>query len=292
MRVFASAPASVGILALAFSVLAGADLASAKPSDEQLAAIKANCRSDFMSNCWGVPRGGAEAFQCLKDHLASLSAPCQQAVKAVLATAAPPAGSGTAGSAAKPAAETKPAAAPVESSPAPAPDGAENAATPVSTDKASSAAFTATQSGAATTAAGQSAPSPGAKGESSAAVSAPPAKAAEKAAPAVSSKAAVQGPDNTAATSASDAVSAAKSKSAATEATAPVTPAATGGATPPTIGFIPPRKKFLLARACRADFNAHCPGVDLGQGRAISCLEANKPSLTPDCRDALAKLMR
>jgi hypothetical protein len=58
-----------------------------------------------MSNCWGVPRGGAEAFRCLKDHLASLSGRCQQAV---MATAAPPGNSGTAQTAS--ATETKPAA--------------------------------------------------------------------------------------------------------------------------------------------------------------------------------------
>ena len=62
---------------------------AAEPSPEQVAAIKANCRSDYMSYCWSVPRGGSEAAQCLKQNLAKLSPACQQAVKAATTTAAP-----------------------------------------------------------------------------------------------------------------------------------------------------------------------------------------------------------
>src|SRR5579885_746855 len=136
MRILASTRGAVGPLGLALMLAAAAGLASAKPTDEQLAAIKASCRSDFMANCWGVPRGGAEAFQCLKDHLASLSAPCQQAVKAVISAATPPASSGTAATAAKPAGETKPAAA--ASAAAPASAGTGNTATSLSAGEAAS----------------------------------------------------------------------------------------------------------------------------------------------------------
>jgi hypothetical protein len=58
------------------------------------------------------------------------------------------------------------------------------------------------------------------------------------------------------------------------------------------LGFIPPRKKLMLARNCRSDFRAYCQGVDIGDGRAIACLKDNIASLTADCRDALAKLGR
>lgn len=289
MRVFALAPASASVLMLVFSLLAGADSASAKPTDEQLAAIKANCRSDFMSNCWGVPRGGAEAFQCLKDHLASLSGPCQQAVKAVLAAAAP-SESGTPAAAAKPAGDTKPAAAAADSASPPGPAGTSNGATSGTAGQSSPAGSAATQATAAPAAAGQSTPATNAKEGRTGAVPTQQSNAQAKKALSASSNGSSQSAIGAAAVNASEA--AANSKSAATEATAaPVTPATTGTARPPGIGFIPPRKKFLLARACRDDFNAHCPGVDLGQGRAISCLEANKASLTTDCRDALAKLM-
>lgn len=82
---------STAILAsalLALTLLVSTDFAAAEPTPDQIAAIKANCRSDFMSKCWGVPRGGAEAMQCLKKNMASVSPGCQQALKAI--TAAPP----------------------------------------------------------------------------------------------------------------------------------------------------------------------------------------------------------
>lgn len=74
---------------LALALLVSADGAAAKPTEAQLDAIKSNCRSDFMSNCWGVKRGGAEAFQCLKEHMASLSSGCQKAIKAATPAPAP-----------------------------------------------------------------------------------------------------------------------------------------------------------------------------------------------------------
>jgi hypothetical protein len=289
MRIFASTPAVAGVLALASFLVAVAGLASAKPTDAQLAAIKANCRSDFMSNCWGVPRGGAEAFQCLKDPLASLSDPCRQAVKAVIATATPPAGSGTAVSAPKPDAETKPAAAASE----PATSSSQSADKTAPAAAASSAAATPPSEATADSSASEQGTTQSnvkAASGSSADAATSQAKAVAKKPSAATSNAAAQGAGSAAEANAAEADL--KAKPAATQATAPLTPAATGASTPSALGFIPPRKKFMLARACRADFNAHCPDVDVGGGRAISCLEANKASLTPDCRDALTKLVR
>jgi hypothetical protein len=210
MRGLACTPAVAGILALASSLLVAADLASAKPTDQQPAAIKASCRSDFMSNCWGVPRGGAEAFQCLKDHLANLSASCQQAVKAVMATATPHSNSGTAQTASKPAPETKPAA---------------TAAAP--------------------------------------ATSSPPAKA-----------------DN------STAADSGSSSAAASQSTANAAPAGAESARSATA------KSTQDSSAGTGSSSGKGPGVDVRGGRAISCLEANKASLTRDCRDVLTKLIR
>ena len=76
--------------------------ASAAPTEAQKSAIRAACRSDFMANCSGVQPGGAEAFQCLKGHAASLSSACQSAVAAI------------GGGAPAPAASAAPAAAPSE----------------------------------------------------------------------------------------------------------------------------------------------------------------------------------
>ncbi|MGE5260170.1 MAG: hypothetical protein ACM3MH_04740 [Actinomycetota bacterium] len=280
MRVLASTSAVARILALVLAWPTGS--AAAKPTDEQLAAIKANCRSDFMSNCWGVPRGGAEAFQCLKEHLASLSAPCQQAVKAVVASATPPSGSGTAQTAAKPAAETKPAAtvaAPVTPSP-PATESstaAGSTSTSAAAPSQSTAHATAEQSAAPTSVKATQGPSASATSST--------AKAATKSS-AASATVGSQTPGSAGAATA-------KAKPATTQGTEAAASAATNAAAPPPdLGFIPPRKKLIIARFCHEDFNALCPGVDVGGGRGISCLEANKASLTPDCRDALTRLIR
>jgi hypothetical protein len=57
--------------------------APAKPTAQQTAAVRATCRSDFMSRCSGVQPGGAEALQCLKRNEAQLSAGCRSAVAAI-----------------------------------------------------------------------------------------------------------------------------------------------------------------------------------------------------------------
>ena len=81
--------------------------APAAPTAQQKAAIRAACRSDFMSHCSGVQPGGAEALQCLKRNEAQLSAACRNAVAAI--------GGGGAGAAppGAPAATAAPAVAPI-----------------------------------------------------------------------------------------------------------------------------------------------------------------------------------
>jgi hypothetical protein len=80
---------------------------AAAPTEAQKSAIRAACRSDFMANCSGVQPGGAEALQCLKSHVASLSSACQGAVAAISG------GAPAAGSASAPAASPTPAVAPL-----------------------------------------------------------------------------------------------------------------------------------------------------------------------------------
>src|SRR6516164_214560 len=53
-------------------ILAGLMLASffsaafaQQPTPEQISAIRASCRSDFMAQCAGVKPGGKEALECL-----------------------------------------------------------------------------------------------------------------------------------------------------------------------------------------------------------------------------------
>jgi hypothetical protein len=73
-----------------------------KPSTQQTAAIKAACRSDFMSHCAGVQPGGAAALQCLQRNAASLSGACRSAVAAIGGGAAPTEGAPAAAPAAAP----------------------------------------------------------------------------------------------------------------------------------------------------------------------------------------------
>jgi hypothetical protein len=80
--------------------------APAKLTAQQTAAIRAACRSDFMSRCSGVQPGGAEALQCLKRNEAQLSAACRSAVAAI-------GGAGAATPSGAPAATAAPAVAPI-----------------------------------------------------------------------------------------------------------------------------------------------------------------------------------
>ena len=60
-----------------------APAAPAAPTEQQKAAVRAACRSDFMSHCAGVQPGGAEALQCLKRNEVQLQAACRSAVAAI-----------------------------------------------------------------------------------------------------------------------------------------------------------------------------------------------------------------
>ena len=88
---------------------APAAAAPAKPTAQQTAAVRASCRSDFMSHCSGVQPGGAEALQCLKRNEAQLSAACRSAVAAI-GGGAPAAAAAPSGA---PAAAAAPAVAPI-----------------------------------------------------------------------------------------------------------------------------------------------------------------------------------
>lgn len=100
------------IAALALIAVCSPALAQ-QPTQQQIDAIRSNCRSDFLSNCSGVPRGGPEAVRCLKDHLAKLSPGCNAAVSAITPAPAPKVAAPTpapAAPAAAPAAPPAPAA--------------------------------------------------------------------------------------------------------------------------------------------------------------------------------------
>src|SRR5215471_7883788 len=117
-----------------------------QPTQQQIDAIRSNCRSDFLSNCSGVPRGGPEAVRCLKDHLAQLSPGCHAAVSAITPAPAPKVAAPTPAPAAAPpapaasAAPPAPAPAATAAPPAPVASPASPPATPPATASAPPAA--------------------------------------------------------------------------------------------------------------------------------------------------------
>ncbi len=127
--------AAATLLIFGLALGAGGPASAQQPTPEQQDAVKANCRSDFMANCMGVPRGGSEAFQCLKQNLAKLSPGCKQAVSAIGAKPAAPAPA-PAAAAPPPAA---PAPVPATAAPAPAPAPSAPAPAPASTAPAPAA---------------------------------------------------------------------------------------------------------------------------------------------------------
>ncbi len=53
------------------------------PSPKQISAIRAACRSDFISYCSGVQPGGRDALICLERNKAGASQSCQRALAAI-----------------------------------------------------------------------------------------------------------------------------------------------------------------------------------------------------------------
>ena len=70
-----------------------------QPTPQQQNAIRNACRGDFQANCAGVPTGGSEALQCLKQNYAKESPACQKALAPVMGGASPSASGGAPGSA-------------------------------------------------------------------------------------------------------------------------------------------------------------------------------------------------
>jgi hypothetical protein len=74
---------SAAVLLLCAATVGSSPAMAQQPTAAQRGAIKSSCRADFIANCSGVSPGGLPALQCLKQHRASLSQPCQKAVDAI-----------------------------------------------------------------------------------------------------------------------------------------------------------------------------------------------------------------
>jgi hypothetical protein len=110
MAFSATAAKAIPAGAAVFLLLIGPGARAQQPSQDQIAAIRASCRSDFMANCSGVTPGGKDALECLKRNLANLSGSCKTAVSAITPAPAPPATAGVAPPAPSPSAAVTPPA--------------------------------------------------------------------------------------------------------------------------------------------------------------------------------------
>ncbi len=270
------------VLALAI-VIATPAFAQA-PSEAQRAAIKSNCRNDYMAHCSSVPPGGAASLQCLQKNMASLSASCASAVKAVEApaeTKAEPA----AAAKEEPKQETR-------SEPAPAAAPAKSAAEPAASSSTKAAGAPAKPTSSQIAAVRSNCRSDYPKvcaGVPTGGAAALECLEKNKARLSASCGKAV------AAAGAGGAAPAASASAPASANAAPAAAAAAGAA--PAAAAAPlrlrpmlPREVLFVARsACGPDVRALCPGVAVGGGRIIECLASQPAALSPACRDVLAQ---
>ena len=298
-----------------------------QPSQEQIAAMRAACRADYVANCAGIVPGGARALACLRQHLADLSAPCQQAVNAAIAGTAP--------------ASTIPPACPSDyaancagivpggqralaclrqhladlSAPCQQAVNAAIAGTPPAPAAQSPAppppapAATAPPSAAAA----PSAPTPATPPSAAPAPTAPAAAVAVQGRPSREQIVAILqscrrdireycarrggGPGSRIQCLRDNAANLSPGCQDALAAVASGAPgeSGAGAAAPPAIERparpVSPREALMLVRtSCGADFRAYCRGAGVGGGRAIGCLRENAANLSPGCREALMSL--
>lgn len=226
--------------------------AQAQLSSDQQSALRAYCRSDFMSHCSGEAPGSKGALTCLQKNVASLSSGCKTAVQA---TMPPP----------------KPAAA------APKPKPTTAAAPP---PKAAPRQLTAAQKDAMRASCRGdfmshcSGVSPGGPealtclqrnvGQLSA--------ACKQAVGATATPASKQPPKR--------AVRAAPPPAAAPPLDAP----------PPAAGPTPKQMKALKF-TCRRDFRANCRGVPPGGRAAFACLASHTARLSQNCRTSVRAIL-
>ena len=252
------------------------------PTEAQSAAIKSNCRSDYMAHCSSIPPGGAASLQCLQQNMASLSGACASAVKAVSAPAE---------TKAEPAAAPKQETKETKTEPAPAAEPAKPAAEPA---KEATKESTKTSTKAASTTPGKpssvqiSAIRANCRSDYPKVCAGVPTGGAAALECLEKSKARLSAACGKAVAAASGG-SAAPAASAA-PATANANPAAAPAAAPLVLRPMQPREILFVARsACGTDVRALCAGVPAGGGRIIECLASQPAALSPACRDVLGQ---
>jgi hypothetical protein len=253
---------------LVTAFFATAALAQA-PSEAQRAAIKSQCRSDYMAHCASIPPGGEASLQCLQKNMSSLAPGCQSAVKAVEAPAAPKAEAAPAEKKTETAPATETAAPKTSTAAAAAP---KAAAAKQPTSAQISAIRSACRSDYPKVCAGV--PTGGA----------PALQCLEKYRAKLSA-----GCEKAVAAATGGAAPAAEAAPAA----AGAAPAATAAPAAPAVIVLRPLRPreelFVLRSACGGDVRTICGGVAPGGGRIVQCLATNAARLSPACQDVLAQ---
>jgi hypothetical protein len=252
------------------------------PSEAQRAAIKSNCRSDYMAHCSSIPPGGAASLECLQKNMASLSASCASAVRAVEAPAAAPktAEEPKAEPKAEPKTETKTETKTgTKAEPVPAAKDARPAAEPKAAgaaQKPSQAQISAIKSNCRSDYPKVCADVPPGGEPALACLEKNKAKVSAACARAVAT-----------AGGAGAASGGGSAGAAAATAAAPVAPAAI------VLRPMRPREElFVLRSACGGDVRSLCAGVPVGGGRIIQCLASQTAALSPACKDVLSQFAR
>jgi hypothetical protein len=288
-KALATGAALIALAALAQTATAQV---TAQVTAEQQSAIRANCRSDFMSKCSGVTPGGKDALLCLQKNVASLAPGCKTAVSATIPAPAPapaPAAPTPARVAATPppappsvAAPSQPTIRPAVPPPAtvsrPAPPKPPQAAKPSAPQQAAAAPPSAVP------------PPPAAE--------APPAPTPQqlRALKFTCSRDFKQrcrgiapgGPE---------ALACLQRNAAKLTPDCKTTLADIGDAVPVAVAAPPPPTTqrpnapivmtAVIGRACLRDLVRRCRGTGIGDGEKIACLLAHGPSLAPLCKAAL-----
>ena len=277
---FMRAAALTGLLS-AVILTTTSGMAAQAPTQAQRAAIKSQCRSDYMAHCSSVAPGGAASLQCLQKNMASLAPGCQAAVQAV---------TGPSEAKSEPKTESRPetAAAPAtetttetKAEPAPASPATAPASKSAGMNKPSSAQVAAIRSAC--------------RSDYPKVCAGVPTGGAQALQCLEKNKATVS-PDcqNAVAAAAAGTAAPAGSAPAQESATSPAAPGAAPAvpSAPAVIALRPMRPRevlFVMRSACGADVRTLCAGVDPGGGRILQCLTSNASSLSPECRSVLGR---
>ena len=256
-------------LALTAALIGFAHTAAAqRPSEAQIAAVREACRSDYIAHCAGVPTGGAQALMCLREHLASLSAPCQQAVNA-------------AGTPAVPAAEAPAAAAPAAPVAAP-PSPAAAALQRMRPNQEQLGIIVQACGPDMSTHCADAARGPGWELKCLQDHAGDLSVGCQQVLAAVASTAPAEPVAAPAAPPPAPPAAGPTPPPPATAAPAPPAPAAAQR-------MRPTREQFVtIIQSCRGDIREHCAGAERGPGGRLKCLKENAASLSSGCQQALA----